>query len=204
MHPALPRCLHGFTFLFFDFNLIHYCQSLTIQPSFCSVHHCHPYNVWTTCWKGWGSICSGYWGDWNGCHLTTVHTCSATCTLLLVSCTCSGKLIARVDTSWCNLRDSVSAILNVDLADKRWLQASLPVRWGRTRCSKCCFAGTFCIFGFRHVFSIPQVHTTTSSPPWRRGRRCYCFIACVEEAVLQSTTIISVFIGAKELRWSVM
>src|SRR5664279_6095907 len=28
------------------------------------------------------------------------------------------------------LRNSLSATLNVDIDDKRWLQASLPVRWG--------------------------------------------------------------------------
>ena len=28
------------------------------------------------------------------------------------------------------LRESLSSVLNVDLDDKRWTQASLPVRWG--------------------------------------------------------------------------
>lgn len=47
--------------------------------------------------------------------------------LLRTSCCTDSPCLPLLDAT---IRDSLSAILNVDLSDNRWSQASLPVRWG--------------------------------------------------------------------------
>ena len=59
--------------------------------------------------------------------LRNVFTAPRLMYLLRTACCSDSPVLPLLDAT---IRDSLSAILNVDLDEKRWLQASLPVRWG--------------------------------------------------------------------------
>mgnify|MGYP003478004916 CR=1 FL=1 len=80
------------------------------------------------------------------------------------------------------LRESLSSVLNVDLDDKRWTQASLPVRWGGLGVRGVGFAGTVCLPGFSRKHHGAHFHPPTRTSPrhthtgQRNRRRHVCLV----------------------------
>jgi hypothetical protein len=85
------------------------------------------------------------------------------------------------------IRESLSAILNVDLDGNRWHQASLPVRWGWSGRLQCGFAGTICLFGFSRKHLQAHIYTSTietsrHARQWNR-RRHVCVVKTSKQSI---------------------